>query len=404
MARHEAQHFEQIKSSYVARRGAILALCLAAMGGPAGAQERFAQDAPSDGIAAASAAGPDAAELQPLVDRIVGSAVRREAIPGLIVGVSWHGRRSYFGYSGTGSAAFAPDTIVEIGSITKVFTTALFAEALIEGKMERDAPLQSYLPDRRLKPCTAQITMLQLSDFSSGMPELPSNVPRRLAERGIEHYTSEDFFNWVSHWEQSEDGACKLPAAYIYSNASVGLLGYLVAERLGEPWENLIRQRITGPLRMTSTQMRVPPDQRDRLAQGYGGNGEPVIPWPIFAWYPAGALRSSAIDMLAFGEAALGHETADGGEAVPLLVHALKDAMTPIYQPADNFKQGMAWAQNLGDPAEGARPVFFKAGGTDGFNSVIVINPWKDLAIFIAGNRANAGIPRLGVELSRHVR
>jgi hypothetical protein len=79
--------------------------------------------------------------------------------------------------------------------------------------------------------------------------------------------------------------------------------------------------------------------------------------------------------------------------------------MSPIYQPeGEPFKIGMAWVDNLGNPAEGARPIFLKAGGTDGFNSVIVINPGKDLAIFIAGNRPNAGIPHLGVELSRHVR
>lgn len=371
----------------------------------------LAQESPGRGIPGAASpastmSGEEANELQPVVDRIVGAAVAREAIPGAIVGVSWRGRRSFFGYSGTGEMPYSANTVVEIGSITKVFTTALFAEAVDEGRMQPDAPLQSYLPGYRLRPCTAQVTPLQLADFTSGMPLLPSDAPRALAERGVGTYSTEAFLSWVSRWtpEGSESGGCDLPASYRYSNASVGLLGYIVAERLGSPWEALLRERITGPLRMTSTAIRVPAEYRDRLAQGYGQQGQPVMPWPTFAWYAAGALRSDAADMLAFGEAALGHETINGAATPPSLIRALKQAMAPIYQPEGQvFQQGMAWIEDAGDPAEGQRPVFLKTGGTDGFNSVLVINPGKDLVVFIAASRPKSGVQRLGVALSRHI-
>src|SRR5262249_45908897 len=134
-----------------------------------------------------------------------------------------------------------------------------FAEALVEGRMTRDAPLRSYMPKRRFQPCTARITALQLADFSSGMPTLPNNIPHQLRNRGIEHYTSRDFLNWVSHWSEGRD--CDLPAPYRYSNAGIGLLGYLVSERLGQPWARLIHERITGPLRMSDTVVRVPQDK-----------------------------------------------------------------------------------------------------------------------------------------------
>jgi hypothetical protein len=63
----------------------------------------------------------------------------------------------------------------------------------------------------------------------------------------------------------------------------------------------------------------------------------------------------------------------------------------------------MAWVENIGEADEGQRPVFLKVGGTDGFNSVIVINEGKNLAIFIAGSKPS-GVPRLGVALSRQIR
>lgn len=387
------------------RRAILLGLAGLAAGRPGPARAGFGL---ADG-GALFAAGDDVAALRPVVERVIGSAVMAEAIAGLIVGISWQGRRSYFGFSGTGDAPFRPDTIVEIGSITKVFTTALFAEALNEGRMRRDAPIQSYLPARRLQPCTGQITPLQLADFTSGMPELPGNVPRALAERGIETYTREDFLDWVARWrpEPDADGlACALPAPYRYSNASIGLLGELVAEQLGKPWEALLHERITGPLRMHSTAVRVPPDQRARLAQGFGRDGRPAMPWPVFAWYAAGALRSTAADMLAFGEAALGAETtAEGAPVPPHLAAALRTAMQPVYQPADRpFGQGMAWVEDAGNPAAGQHPLFLKDGGTDGFNSVLVVNPAKTLAIFLCGNRPALGIPHLGTVLSRRIR
>ncbi|MCJ2130971.1 serine hydrolase domain-containing protein [Methylobacterium sp. E-045] len=378
-----------------------LAVCLFLIG-PANSGKALAQDF---GAPASALYGEDAASLQPFVDRIVGEAVAREAIPGAIVGVSWRGRRAFFGYSGTGGAPYGPETIVEIGSITKVFTTALFAEAVQEGAMQRDASIQDYLPRLRLHACAAAVTPLQLADFTSGMPELPGDVPRRLAERGIDTYTSEDFLAWVGRWAPGDGGRCNLPAPYRYSNASVGLLGYLVAERLGARWEELVRARITGPLRMSSTTVRVPPDQAGRIAQGFGPEGGQVIPWPVFAWYAAGALRSTASDMLAFGEAALGHERVNGERVPPALTTALATAMAPIYQPEGQpFVQGMAWIENPGDPEAGTHPVTLKIGGTDGFNSILVINPGKDLAVFIAGSRPKMQIERLGVSLSRQIR
>jgi CubicO group peptidase (beta-lactamase class C family) len=384
-----------------------IALSAALVSSHAWAQEGFDRGGGGAAPPTSMMSGEEVDRLQPVVDRIVGAAVAQEAIPGAIVGVSWRGRRSYFGYSGTGDVPYKANTIVEIGSITKVFTTALFAQAVDEGRMQPDAPLQSYLLAHRLRPCTAQITPLQLADFTSGMPPLPGDAPRALADRGIGTYTSDAFLDWVSRWtpEGSDGDGCNLPAPYRYSNASVGLLGYIVAERLGAPWETLLRDRITGPLHMMSTAIRVPLEHRDRLAQGYAQRSQPVMPWPVFAWYAAGALRSDATDMLAFGEAALGHETINGAATPPLLIRALKQAMTPIYQPEGQvFQQGMAWVEDVGDPDEGQRPVFLKTGGTDGFNSVLVINPGKDLVVFIAASHPKSGAQRLGVALSRHIR
>jgi CubicO group peptidase (beta-lactamase class C family) len=123
------------------------------------------------------------------------------------------------------------------------------------------------MPDGiQLQPAAQAVTPLELADFSSGMPDDPPDLPRRLERRSIRHYTTQDFFTFVQDW--APDGP--LPAPYEYSNAGVGLLGYLVADALDTDWWDLIEARVTGPLQMRDTVMEVDGARRARLAEGTG--------------------------------------------------------------------------------------------------------------------------------------
>lgn len=343
--------------------------------------------------------------LRALVDEIVQPAVAERKIPGLIVAISRHGQRRYFSYGDRDREVLQRDTIVEIGSITKVFTTALFAQALTGGHIAPNVSIQAYLPGITLRPCARQVTPLELADFTSGMPELPDNAPERVADRSIENYTEGDFMAWLEGWSPANDGQCVLPARYRYSNVSVGLLGIILRKAFGMPWPSLVTQRITGPLGMVDTAITVAPENAARRAQGHGPLGRAVMPWPMYAWYAAGALRSTAQDMLTFGEAALGHASVNGASVPPALTRALQRTMTPIYQPeGKRFAQAMAWAVEPGQGGSGIPAVTYKDGGTNGFNSVIVIVPATDTAVFIVANKARTRIPELGLALARGIR
>ena len=109
---------------------------------------------------------------------------------GTIVAVSLRGHRYFFPF-GTATDAGAPftrETIVEIGSCTKTFTTTLFALAINRNQMAADGSAQDYVPNGfRLR--AQQLTPLELADFTSGMPDDPTNLPRLLERRSIEFYT-----------------------------------------------------------------------------------------------------------------------------------------------------------------------------------------------------------------------
>lgn len=363
----------------------VLTLCTAAA----------AQQAPSTG-------GEEAA-VKRVVDGIMEPYISLNRLPGAIVGVSLHGHRYYFPYGkATDSGApFAPDTLVEIGSCTKTFTTTLFALAVNRRQMDPNASAQKYMPaGYTLRPEAQEMTPLELADFTSGMPDDPTNLPHRLEQRSIEHYTTKDFLTWGSRWKPVSTP----PAQYLYSNAGVGLLSYLIMTATTTTWDKQLDQDILAPLSMSDTALRPTPEQMKRMAKGHMHYGNDAPPWPVYAWYAAGGLRSTAQDMLSFGEANLGHAEVNGKPVSAELIAAMQLAQKPIYtMPNGINKQAMAWVVNTGDRNPNLHPVVVKDGGTVGFSTAIVVNHSKDLAVFLGINQSGAMAAGKAVEIARHI-
>jgi len=319
---------------------------------------------------------------------------------GAIVAVSLNGHRYFFPYgkATNAGAPFTSDTLVEIGSCTKTFTTTLFALAINRNQIAPDASAQKYMPEGYTLQAQ-QLTPLELADFTSGMPDDPTNLPRLLERRSIDYYTVNDFLTWGSRYEPTS----QLPAPYRYSNAGIGLLSYLVATATGKNWEDQVNSEILQPLGMADTTLRPTPEQQKRLAQGHNRAGQDAPRWPVFAWYAAGGLRSTAQDMISFGEAYLGHKEVNGKTASAELIEAMQLAQKPIFTMPNGNKQAMAWVNNIGGGNPNLHPVIMKNGGTAGFGTGIAINPTKDAAIFIGMNQAGAQPIAKGVEILRHL-
>jgi CubicO group peptidase (beta-lactamase class C family) len=197
-----------------------------------------------------------------------------------------------------------------------------------------------------------------------------------------------------------------LPAPYRYSNAGIGLLGYLVTTATGTPWDNQLGDEILQPLSMHNTTLRPSREQMNRMAQGHRRNGDDAPRWPVFAWYAAGGLRSTTRDMLSFGEANLGHKEVNGKPIPDELIAAMQLAQKPIYIMPNGFDEqaAMAWVNNMGHGNPNLHPVIVKNGGTEGFGTVIIIiNPSKDLALFIAVNQPRPNPSGRGIEIVRHI-
>jgi CubicO group peptidase (beta-lactamase class C family) len=220
---------------------------------------------------------------------------------GLVVGVAWRGRHRVYGFAPRAAEKSIPDgtTIFEIGSITKVFTTSLLATLVAEGRLRFDDPVRDHLPELpRLPP---EITLRRLATHTSGLPPFP--LDRRLMLAAVKKpgnplaaYTPADLFAWLAQYStppSSDRGVA-------YSNLGAALLGHACARAAGTSYEEAVEQRICRPLALRDTSVALPPEKLRRLVPPHDWRGGPASSWDLPAFHGAGALRSTADDLLRF--------------------------------------------------------------------------------------------------------
>lgn len=189
------------------------------------------------------------------------------------------------------------DTVYEIGSATKTITGLLLADAVVAGKARLDQPVAELLPSFSI-PASGQrrITLLDLATHYSGLPRLPGNLAPADAGNPYADYSADKLRSYLAGHQLTRapgDG-------FEYSNLAYGLLGTALASQAGTSYENLLQQRIARPLGMKSTSSLLSPALRARLAQGHGTDGKPARNWDFQAITGAGAVLSSARDLVAY--------------------------------------------------------------------------------------------------------
>jgi D-alanyl-D-alanine-carboxypeptidase/D-alanyl-D-alanine-endopeptidase len=190
------------------------------------------------------------------------------------------------------------DTIFEIGSTTKVFTSLLLADMVERGEVQLDTPVADLLPAGVKVPEWEgkKITLLDLSMQISGLPRMPTNMHPKDLGNVYADYTPANLYAFLSGYTLPR----AIGAQYEYSNLGAGLLGHALSRKAGMSYEQLLRKRIFEPLGMHDTGITLTPEQMKRMATSYDPALGPVKYWSFDALAGCGAIRSSANDMLKF--------------------------------------------------------------------------------------------------------
>jgi CubicO group peptidase (beta-lactamase class C family) len=377
-------------------RGTAGTLAAAAMAPAARPPRTAGAQAAGARAAGARAAGARAArEKFRELDSKIMAGMKRYGIPGTAVAVRYQGHVHVRGFGVTNSrypVPVGPDTLFQIGSITKTCTGVALLRLAGQGRVDLDAEVRRYLPGLRLPPGTFTVTVRDLVTHAAGwLPQVFTDYGR--GADALPRYVA------ALH---------RLPVLtppgtlYNYGASQFSLAGYLVQRLTGTTYEYAVQDLLLRPLGLRHSFFFA-----DEIF-GYNvcaphkpvdGRSVPVPP----SWYlprsvtPAGAtLVSSVTDLLRYGTFALGDGRAPDGARLlsPQAMRRLRAPAGPGGTDQVEFLGATEAGWHVRPTAQGPH-IVYTGGDTNAMKSVLVIVPAQDFAIAWLANSAAAGFLEL---------
>jgi CubicO group peptidase (beta-lactamase class C family) len=230
------------------------------------------------------------------------------------------------------------------------------------------------------------ITLQDLSTHTSGLPRLPNNFNPKDPSNPYADYSVEQMYQFLSGYTLPRDPG----AQYEYSNLGGGLLGHVLARRAGMDYEALLRARITGPLGLTNTRITLSDEMKARLAVGHNEKLAPVPGWDLPTLAGAGAIRSSANDLLTFLSAYLGYKNSPMAPAMSRMLTVRRPTPTPDMEIALGWHIIKSRGNDL----------IWHNGGTGGYRTFAGYDPKTRVGVVVLANASTiVGVDDIGRHL-----
>ena len=152
-----------------------------------------------------------------------------------------------YGYTAKNEDLIDENTIFEIGSISKVFTSLILADMIVKGEINLDDPIDKFLPENVKVPSKngKKITLLNLATHTSGLPRMHSLLPDPKPGKTYE-YTKDGMYDFLSDFEITGE----IGSQCEYSNTGGSLLGHVLSLHAGKSYEQTLKERILDRLGM----------------------------------------------------------------------------------------------------------------------------------------------------------
>ena len=318
-----------------------------------------------------------AADRKAAIDSIVQPVIDTGTTPAVVVGVLEDGKTQLFAY-GKASA----NSVFEIGSITKTFTATALA-VMVERKMvSLEDPVRKFLPADAMPAGEGpEIRLIDLATQTSGLPRMPTNFRPKDFSNPYVDYTPQLMYEFLSKQTLKLGPEHK----FLYSNLGVGLLGHALSLRYGKSYEQMVADLVTGPFGMTDTSITLSADQKKRLAPGHDATGKQVANWDLDALAGAGALRSSAADMLRYLQSHL--------NPPEKMKPAVELTHIPRADVGGGMKIALIWLIKPGGK------IYWHNGGTGGYTSYASFDPDRKAGVVVLVNSSGRVTDAIGDRL-----
>ncbi|MFG2820505.1 serine hydrolase domain-containing protein [Kitasatospora sp. NPDC048365] len=323
-------------------------------------------------------------DLGDLVQRTADRLAEQRA--GVVVAAVAGGATEIRGAGRTGGhdgAVPGPDTVFEIGSVTKVFTALALARLAVAGATALDEPLADLLPPGARVPARdgVAITLRDLATHTSGLPRLPKGM---LLGALLRPHAPDPYAGCTA--DRLLDGLARTRLGAVpgrrfrYSNLGAGLLGLALARRAGGTYGDLVGRLVTGPLGLADTRLDSDPA---RTAQGHSARLQPVPHWHLADLAGAGGLRSTGADLARFLQEQLDPGRGQSAEAIAL-TRTVEHPVAPV------AAVHLGWMSLRLHPRQGGHRRYWHNGGTGGFTSYLGFDPEHGVGVLALANTARS--------------
>jgi Beta-lactamase class C and other penicillin binding proteins len=345
----------------------------------------------------ASSALAKGSDLDTVVQNGARHVMQEYAVPGLVIAVSANGKQHFYSFGVASKASkepVTPDTLFEVGSVSKLFTATLATYAQAQGKLSLSDTVGKHEPELEGTPF-GKVTLAHLATHTAG--GFPLQLPDSVQDE-------RQLMDYLKRWKP----AYPMGTQRSYANPSIGMLGVIAAKSLNLPFTQAMEQQLFPALGLHNTYYTVPASKMTLYAQGYDKQDAPVRLNSGVLGNEAYGVKTSARDLIHFTELNLGQ-----GETSPQIRKALADTHTGYFRVGP-MTQDLIWEQYpypvelksllagnsnkmayenngaiaLNPPLAPQQAVWVnKTGSTGGFGAYAVFVPAKQKSIVILANK-----------------
>jgi serine-type D-Ala-D-Ala carboxypeptidase/endopeptidase len=312
-----------------------------------------------------------------IIDQIVNKS--KSAIVIGFIGINGTSVYSFGNISESNNRPVNGNTLFNIDSITKTFTTLALADMVNQGIIKLSDPIEKYLPSNVTVPefNGIKITIEDLATHTSGLPYIPSNILLNNTIGDLNpNYNLTQLYQALSNTTLSWEPGSK----FLYSDFGMGLLGHILTiQEGGMSYEQIIKNRILNVLGMNDTKITLSEnDIKNRFPVGHLNGSEIQTPQIPDVLAGAGSFRSTANDMLKYLSANLGllHTTLDDSIQLQHLIRHPGIIANPM-----NYSEYVALAWRV--LTDLGTEVFAHKGAIEGWNSFIGFIPAKESGLIL---------------------